>query len=270
MAAGVIGKLYTFFGRIMYHGEHALHMNEFELVLTVIGILIVLLVLVVWWRRRVERYNEAVWRAGRYTANDPYKERDMLRVARPRDPWIVADPIGGSEVGEAMEVESLTDFMKKAAPIQSSVDLDNDAVTVIRGESTTRSTTRSSKIDESLPARAEVPVFHESGSGVRPAPDRGLSTLRREAPTKAGWYPDPSGMEGFFRYWDGNRWTGSISKKERYQSSSSSDIASPGVDDTKSGLAGTAPASGNVSSLQESHSPGAESSGGDSNRDVII
>ncbi len=262
MVADVVNSLYNFFNHAIHQGEHVLHMSELELVLTVIAVLFVLLLLVVWWKRRVDRYNEAVWKAGRYTANDPYKERDMLKVVQPKDPWIVADPIGGSEVGEAMEVESLTDFMKKATPIQSSTEPDNGAVTVIKSTLSAQS----SGIDEPLSSQIEVPVFHESRTGVRPVPDHGLATLQQETDMPAGWYPEPSGMAGFFRYWDGNRWTGSISKREGHQSSGSSDLASPAV----GAVGATDPSYAKTASGSTDTSRGASPSTDDGNREVII
>ncbi len=261
MLADVINQLYTFFSRIMHEGEHALHMSEFELVLAVIVVLLILLVLVVWWKRRVDRYNETVWRAGRYTANDPYKERDMLKVVRPKDPWIVADPIGGSEVGEAMEVESLTDFMKKATPIRSPIESSSDAVAI--------------PISDSSPDQAVRSAPQELQSGVRSVPHPALTVPQRDLPMQAGWYPDPFGMEGFFRYWDGGRWTGSISKRGGQQRSDSSDVASLGKENVGHGHADTISASDKSSFSEESsllrpENNRDDSNGDGSNRNVII
>ena len=253
MMADVINKLYAFFSRIMHQGERVLHMSEFELVLAVVVVLLILLILVVWWKRRVDRYNEAVWRAGRYTANDPYKERDMIKAVRSKDPWIVADPIGGSEVGEAMEVESLTDFMKKATLIQSPVESSNDTVVIPKSDS--------------LPDQAVRSVSQELKLGARSAPHQALTTPQRDLPMQAGWYPDPSGMEGFFRYWDGGRWTGSISKRGGQQRSDSSDVAPPGKENSGHDHADTVSTSGNPFSSQELSLPRAENNQDGSNRD---
>ncbi|MCL5885739.1 MAG: DUF2510 domain-containing protein, partial [Actinobacteria bacterium] len=183
------------------------------------------------------------------------------KAVRSKDPWIVADPIGGSEVGEAMEVESLTDFMKKATPIQSPAESSNDTVAIPKSDS--------------LPDQAVRPVSQELQSGARSAPHQALTTPQRDLPMQAGWYPDPSGMEGFFRYWDGGRWTGSISKRGERERSDSSDVASPGKKNSGHDHADTVSASGNPSFSQESSLLRAEngrdgSNRDGSNRDVII
>ncbi len=219
LTASTINSLYVFLTKLTSRAERIFHLDEAELAASVIGILVILLVLVILWKRRVDRHNERVWRAGQYTANDPYKDAGKLNVVPAKDPWLVADPIGGPEVGEAMKVASLTEFMQDQAQAEQPSPANNPAgfspllERPSRGQHSIErfpegfATGSASPTARSGPEAYSAPMVF-AGPAANHVSPAGQSV---EIPP-AGWYPDPSGLQAMMRYWDGNRWTGSISR----------------------------------------------------------
>ncbi|MHB8263190.1 MAG: DUF2510 domain-containing protein [Acidimicrobiales bacterium] len=209
LTASTVNSFYSFFTKLTSRAEHTFHINETELMASVVGVLVVLLILVILWKRRVDRYDEAVWRAGQYTANDPYKDAGMLKPPLPKDPWLVADPIGGPAVGEAMKVASLTEFMEKQAQAEQSsagkFPTESSPSQVLR-PSQERPPAKPLPTTGGNAAALSAPAAHTA-----PAAHVGSNGQSAELPP-AGWYPDPSGIQAMLRYWDGNRWTASISR----------------------------------------------------------
>lgn len=59
--------------------------------------------------------------------------------------------------------------------------------------------------------------------------------------SQAGWYPDPGGREGHFRYWDGAHWSASTSTSPAGPPPSTASRPRQGAEPTRQGASGNAP-----------------------------